>query len=91
MPETSKRCINCGRLIPEDELICLQCGSENEMQTFRPRIVTNGDKIRAMSDEELACYIRQCACCEYEHDGEKCVLDNCTDGIVKWLKKEAEP
>ena len=50
---------------------------------------TNGDRIRKMTDEQLACYIRQCACCEYEHDGEKCVLDNCTAGIVKWLKKEA--
>ena len=52
--------------------------------------MTNGDKIREMTDEQLACYIRQCAFCEYVHDGEKCVLDNCTAGIVKWLQKEAE-
>ena len=52
--------------------------------------MTNGDRIRKMTDEQLACYIRQCACCEYEHDGEKCVFDNCTAGIVKWLQKEAQ-
>lgn len=32
----------------------------------------------------------QCACCEYEHDDEKCVLDNCTAGIVKWMQKEVD-
>lgn len=54
MPETVKRCIKCGRIIAEEELICLSCGSENEMQTFRPRIITNGDRIRAMTDEQIA-------------------------------------
>ena len=49
---------------------------------------TNRNRLLQMTDEELACYVRQCRCCEYEHDGEKCVLDNCTAGIAKWLQKE---
>ena len=60
------------------------------ISVLKPKpIRTNGDRIRQMTDEKLACYIRQCACCEYEHDGANCVLDNCTNGITKWLKQEA--
>lgn len=57
MPDSVKHCIKCGRIIAEDKLICLSCGSENEMQTFRPRIVTNGDRIRNMTDAELARFL----------------------------------
>ena len=64
---------------------------ETAIEALKPQQAhTNADRIRQMTDEELACYISQCACCEYEHDGEKCVLDNCTAGIVKWLQKEAQ-
>lgn len=48
-----KKCIKCGCVIPNDAFICLHCESENDMQTFRPRIVTNGDRIRAMTNKEL--------------------------------------
>lgn len=46
-------CISCGRVIPEGSIICLHCESENDMQTFRQRIQTNGDRIRAMTNKEL--------------------------------------
>lgn len=64
MPDNT--CICCGRVIPEVRQICLRCGSYDDMQTFRPSSrayypeppkVTNGDRIRAMSNEELARFI----------------------------------
>lgn len=54
---------------------------DDDMQTFRTRIVTNGDKIRQMTDEELAeMFIRVSELPAY---WKKSFLD--------WLKKEAEP
>lgn len=96
MAETVKRCIGCGRVIPSEEMICLQCGSENEMQTFRPRIITNGDRIRAMTDEELAAMIANeydfCSLCAF-HNGEQICTkqpSECSKGFLEWLRKEAE-
>lgn len=89
MPETSKRCINCGRVIPSEEMICLSCGSENEMQTFRPRVVTNGDRIRSMTDEELAHVMQgKCAYCAYTI--ARCTERECKDGVYEWLKQEVQ-
>lgn len=49
--------------------------------------MTNGDKIRAMTDEELADVMQgQCACCAYQLTG--CTEKECKDGAYKWLKQE---
>lgn len=53
-------CIRCGRIIPEGGHICLACGDYDDQQRFRPpkhARQTNGDRIRAMSNEELARFI----------------------------------
>lgn len=51
--------------------------------------MTNGDKIRAMTDEELAIVLSgQCSCCEYQYamcETEYCV---CEHGVMEWLQKE---
>lgn len=61
MPDNT--CVCCGRIIPEGGHICLACGDYDDQQTFRPSSrayypeppkVTNGDRIRQMTDEELA-------------------------------------
>ena len=80
-----KRCIKCGRVIPEEELICLSCGSENEMQTFRPRIITNGDRIRAMNDKQLSEYLETL-------ERRAMFTDSVTSSSnwLKWLRKEVE-
>lgn len=52
-----------------------------------PEIITNADRIRAMSDEELAEYLCGLTyCCECEH------RDTCNgeDGYLKWLRQPAE-
>lgn len=52
--------------------------------------MTNGDRIRAMTDEELAEHILfMCKDCEY---CGTCLHNEvtCQDGIRKWLRKEAD-
>ena len=47
---------------------------------------TNADRIRAMSDEELAEFISSCGC----PDHAKSCMASCTDCTLKWLKQPAE-
>ena len=63
-------------------------------------VVTNGDRIRAMSDEELAEYLfNRGNCSEYcygicayqdECDGSDHAQEFCIEQIVKWLKQEVK-
>ena len=70
---------------------------DDDMQTFRRNVVTNGDRIRSMTDEQLAEFLhRIIRCCTNEScQGNKCPLYGaCGQRIEqqkKWLKKEAEP
>lgn len=53
---------------------------------------TNADRIRNMSDEELAEWINTkdtCGQCAYELESV-CMKAPCTNGILKWLQSEAE-
>ena len=59
-----------------------------KFESEEPR--TNGDKIRAMNDEELAEWLDlhgECNQCAY-HPAQ-CNTD-CNEGHLKWLQKEAE-
>lgn len=56
---------------------------DDDMQTFRPKIVTNADKIRAMNVAELAqflCQINNCNTCPFASIDCK---------IGEWLREEA--
>lgn len=56
------------------------------------KVPTNADKIRGMSDEELAEWINSkdtCEQCAYTPGG-LCMRKPCTNGILKWLQSEAE-
>ena len=58
--------------------------------------MTWGDKIRAMSDEELAqwlcCHITECSRCEGRHyAGHECEFRNRrSTGLTMWLKSPVE-
>lgn len=52
-----------------------------------PSVVTNADRIRAMSDEELAKTISGDQI--YPWCTKPCEYDNCTDCVLAWLKQEA--
>lgn len=61
---------------------CCKCDSKQ----------TNADRIRNMSDEELAEWISTkdtCGQCAYELECV-CMKVPCTNGILKWLQSEAE-
>lgn len=53
--------------------------------------MTNGDKIRQMTDEELTALIKRghtCDMCEYGKE-ILCATD-CVKGLLIWMKKEVE-
>lgn len=55
-------------------------------------VLTNGDKVRAMSDEELV-KLYQTPCehlCLCRRRGNGCTSGDCKDGMLAWLRKELE-
>lgn len=64
----------------------------SDMVTDNDNKPTNADRIRNMSDEELAEWINSkdtCEQCAYTPGG-LCMRKPCTNGILKWLQSEAE-
>ena len=55
------------------------------------KTMTNADRIRAMSDEELAEFLDSTEICD-GHPLENCALANipCKECILKWLQQPAE-
>lgn len=55
----------------------------------KPKFITNADRIRAMTDEELAELLRdyQCNTCDFLGFCEE--TDKCKEEIFKWLKERA--
>ena len=64
--------------------------SDYTCDQFRPaKQLTNADRIRQMTDEELAKFMRSCTFCAYldkgcQHNG------TCTQGFLEWLKQEVK-
>ena len=68
-------------------------GQEDCPYDVCPEIKTNGDRIRAMSDEELADFLRGFnGMCETHCPFGECGIHSlsCRDLAIKWLKQEAE-
>lgn len=93
-----KRCQCCGRLIDDAYTLCTACSEYDDMQTFKPRIITNGDRIRAMNNEQLAAFLDHITCCCADSSCESCPIgckrDEHTgrplcgsDSIEKWVKR----
>ena len=78
---TDNRCISCGRIIPEGRIICLHCEGSNDMQTFTPKQRTNGDRIRAMTNAELASFL-------YTVAGTAAAGFHCRADVLRWLSEE---
>ena len=63
------------------------CPLTNTVKQIKEYMMTNADRIRAMSDEELASVIM----CPYQFDGElDCKEHNCFQCSLKWLQQPAE-
>lgn len=82
-------CVCCGRIIPEGQHICLRCGSYDDMQTFerKKQPVTNGDRIRSMTDEQLIPVLHHYVCIQFPTG---CPYERCDDCVRAWLRREAE-
>lgn len=75
--------------------ICDECASDYSM--YEKKIVTNADRIRSMTDEELADFIDynevDCArfCPDYKAGCSwTCKHNQGKDFLLKWLQSEAE-
>lgn len=83
------------------ELPCLECTSNRAMDYFKP--MTNADRIRNMTDEELSQFIK-CARCDAMYGstceqqpycegmlGKKCnAVEKIDKGLLKWLQAEVK-
>lgn len=87
MPDNT--CIACGRIIPEGRHICLHCGDYDDQQRFKPDVLpivrTNGDRIRAMNNWDLAKYLHDIQCYTLMMDVAADV-----DGIFDYLENEVQ-
>ena len=81
------RCVHAGK---DREFIC---GNGVSCKVTKKPIATNADKIRAMSNEELAKYLSNPCNCEVdpERDGfRECGNDLCVKYLLEWLQQPAE-
>ena len=80
------KCLNCkNNYKPKDCEPRCNCMCEN-YNMFEP--ITNYDRIKSMSVEEMAELIDKnykCRKCAYYH---KCCNGDCTNGIIQWLLQE---
>ena len=101
----TKTCGECKYFFVDSEGYCISNdGSENAHNDacsfFEPKIVTNGDHIRQMSNEELAKHWKQplCYCCIHgkrvdNGEGAWCNAPSgtdCSNGFLAWLNAPAE-
>jgi len=98
-----KKCETCkhwngSELISNNDIPCWECYHTLELfdHTFpswekdEDVKFTNGDKIRAMSDEDLAEFICDRTDCPLCDANEYCTTkDGPSNGLLKWLKMEA--
>lgn len=92
---TTDKCFSCKR--KGESLLCGICGiginGEREYYTRKP--ITNADKIRALTDEELADFLDRWEMGDIDYSKTFCDLckgqyDCHNDCLLDWLKKEVE-
>ena len=85
--------MKCGQLCPYNTFSGCKvnwfngiCPLSNQFAEIDKRQMTNADRIRAMSDEELAEFLSCCGCPCPARDCHA----SCKDCILDWLKQPAE-
>ncbi|MBQ4153882.1 MAG: hypothetical protein IJE01_01615 [Clostridia bacterium] len=90
--DNAEHCVCCGQVIPEGSQYCVICGYKAKHKK------TNYDRIRNMSVEEMAEFIKTAVedCekyCDFTKNG-KCnsfgIEDKCALGIKQWLESEVD-
>lgn len=96
-------CSECGEWNKETIDFCPNCGVEmrkREYPCYSPhdgsQLFTNADRIRSMTDEELAKFFtpeeydgRPIFFCPSKPEG-RCVTSDCRECFLKWLKQEVD-
>ena len=84
----TNKCKTCMHGYPNVE--CVNCGTgfRNYLPYTPP---TNADRIRGMSDEELAKWLVDATVCERVcHEDEYCHGNECVKRVTDWLQQPAE-
>lgn len=69
---------------------CFEDGRCHALGDCENKIVTNADRIRAMSDEELAVFLHMHINCGVCSHFSNCNFNECEDGLLKWLQAPVE-
>lgn len=87
MPENNT-CVCCGRIIPEGKQICLQCGSYDTMQVFKPtkQDEEKAKRIAKIMESNVAQFLWQHICIRKQ----SCPAHDCCECVMDWLNKRAE-
>lgn len=71
-----------------------ECAVDEDCGLFVDKPMTNADRIRHMSDEELSdiMYPYECVGCPVETKNGKCLREgeNCETALLRWLKSPAD-
>ena len=85
------KCYNCKKLddCASGSGLVWPCGA------YAPKTVTNSDKIRSMTDQELAVFLSRdlkepCDYCQLAVFEGACTETLCEDAMMKWLRQPAE-
>ena len=83
MSKSGVACYRNGGCGPYEMYSCSECpASKSDYMQFKCKPITNADRIRAMTDEELADELLTVFAAFYEVEWSK-------DAVLDWLKQEA--
>lgn len=81
-------CVDCGKTV------CVHCNPDymelDDCTGPEPETITNADRIRAMSDEELAEFIDKCEAAGYNDSSIARDKNNQLMNVLDWLQQPAE-
>lgn len=78
--DCQSRCVHAGK---DREFVCIN-GQSCKVTAPKPK--TNADRIRAMSDEELAYWVM----CPHDELCDRALDGDCMKCVLQWLKQPAE-
>ena len=84
--ETNQFSDECGKCVAS----ILPNGEQTDPSHWKAKPQTNADRIRAMSDEELAKQFSHTSICEQKYP--KCMVagEDCVECLLEWLKQPVE-
>ena len=83
-----RSCKTCRHTLGEEH--CRGCNYSMGLHKWEPKPMTNADRIRSMTDEDLMRFLLRVGTLENRPwcDDEPCNNRYCSECITEWLKKE---